>query len=278
MKYKTLSAINQIDEETGYRLRHVKSETECFRPHDHDYYELFLVLGGRATHIAGDLRLRVSPGDLIFIRKHDVHDYTEYDKFGFEFLNFAFTEEIFLGVTNYLACDETKTRLIAEEAPPIRHLSEFEMQKLHMKLAALLSESDKKDSKRTTHARRLIADIFDDYFITDDKDGEPVPFWLKNAYEKMKQPKNFLNGTSRFFELCGKTREHTTRLTAKYYKVTPTEYITSLRLSYAAGLIKISNLSINEICYQSGFNNVSYFYMCFKEKFGTTPKNYRKLL
>ena len=51
MEQKTLLAIKHTDAATGFKLRHVKSETEYFRLHDHDYYEFFLVLKGSATHV-----------------------------------------------------------------------------------------------------------------------------------------------------------------------------------------------------------------------------------
>ncbi|MBE6762124.1 MAG: helix-turn-helix domain-containing protein [Ruminococcaceae bacterium] len=53
------------------------------------------------------------------------------------------------------------------------------------------------------------------------------------------------------------------------------EYLTSLRLDYAAKLLIISDFSSTEICYTSGFNDFSSFSRAFKKKFFISPSEYR---
>ena len=66
----------------------------------------------------------------------------------------------------------------------------------------------------------------------------------------------------------------------KYFKKltdkTPIEYLNNIRIEQAAKLLKESDLSIIEICYQVGFEHVSYFIKKFKEQKGITPKKYKK--
>ena len=191
MQYKTLLSRWHTDADTGFRLRHVKSNTEHFRPHDHDYYEIFLVLRGSASHLIGEERVIASEGDLIFVRDFDIHDYADCSDEGFEFLNLAFTKENFDAVVNFLDCHAAQKRLASSHLPPVRRLSEEETERLHLKLAALLTAEPS-----TAHARRMLADIMIDFFIFDEKVSDEIPYWLKNAYEKMRAPKNFLLGTS----------------------------------------------------------------------------------
>ncbi len=54
------------------------------------------------------------------------------------------------------------------------------------------------------------------------------------------------------------------------------DYIQNLRLEKAKTLIQESKLSISEIAYSVGFSSPSYFSLLFKEKFGKSPKMYRK--
>jgi AraC-like DNA-binding protein len=54
----------------------------------------------------------------------------------------------------------------------------------------------------------------------------------------------------------------------------PSQFIRSLRLSRAAGLIAKKTGTITEIAYEVGFNNLSYFARCFQEEFGCTPSEY----
>lgn len=57
---------------------------------------------------------------------------------------------------------------------------------------------------------------------------------------------------------------------------TPTEFIREVRLKEAERLIKTTKFTIQEIMYQTGFNNKSYFYTIFKTGFGISPNEYRK--
>ena len=271
MQYKTLLSRWHTDGDTGFRLRHVRSNTEHFKLHDHDYYEIFLVLRGSASHLVGEERITACEGDLIFVRDFDIHDYADCSSEGFEFLNLAFTRENLDAVVNFLDCHATMQRLVSAPLPPVRRLSEEETERLHLKLASLLTSK-----ASTAHARRILADILIDFFISDAKEDTAIPYWLKNAYEKMRAPKNFLLGTPRFFELCDRTREHATRALSLHYGVTPSEYVAGLKLSYAEGLLRNSTLTVSEIAYRSGFNNLSSFYTRFYKKHGTSPKDYRK--
>jgi AraC-like DNA-binding protein len=56
-----------------------------------------------------------------------------------------------------------------------------------------------------------------------------------------------------------------------------TEYLIDVRIGYAAKLIIDSEKNINEICYESGFNNISNFNRTFKNKRGITPSEFRSL-
>ncbi len=55
----------------------------------------------------------------------------------------------------------------------------------------------------------------------------------------------------------------------------PVEFIRILKLQKAYGLLSQQNNTVKEVCYLTGFNNLSYFIKCFKEQFGTTPASFR---
>ena len=48
------------------------------------------------------------------------------------------------------------------------------------------------------------------------------------------------------------------------------------RLNEAAEQLTRTNRNISEICFASGFNDLSYFYRCFTGKFGANPGAFRK--
>jgi DNA-binding response OmpR family regulator len=53
---------------------------------------------------------------------------------------------------------------------------------------------------------------------------------------------------------------------------TPNDLIRNMRLERAGSLLRQRGGNVAEIAYQVGFNNLSYFAKCFREKFGLTPR------
>jgi AraC-like DNA-binding protein len=62
----------------------------------------------------------------------------------------------------------------------------------------------------------------------------------------------------------------------KTIRISPMQYLLKYRVSVSAKMLKDTNLSISEICYQSGFENTSYFTKIFKRFMLYTPTIYRK--
>lgn len=58
---------------------------------------------------------------------------------------------------------------------------------------------------------------------------------------------------------------------------TLSDYILDIRLGYAARALVDTTKNISEICYESGFNNLSNFNRIFKSKRGYTPRDFRAL-
>lgn len=56
---------------------------------------------------------------------------------------------------------------------------------------------------------------------------------------------------------------------------TPVEFIRLIRLQKAHSLLGSGKNTVKEVCYLTGFNNLSYFIKCFKEQFGVTPASFR---
>lgn len=53
------------------------------------------------------------------------------------------------------------------------------------------------------------------------------------------------------------------------------EFVNEIRLGYATRLLIETGKSISEVCYESGFNNISNFNRTFRKKQGCTPSEFR---
>ncbi|TXI70897.1 MAG: helix-turn-helix transcriptional regulator, partial [Cyclobacteriaceae bacterium] len=52
------------------------------------------------------------------------------------------------------------------------------------------------------------------------------------------------------------------------------EFIRTIRLKRAAQLLEQNQLTVAEVTYEVGFNDLPYFRECFKKMFGVTPSEY----
>ena len=66
---------------------------------------------------------------------------------------------------------------------------------------------------------------------------------------------------------------------SRYFKnnfnTTLSDYVMKLRLERAELLLGTTELSVSEVCLQTGFNNISFFIRSFKKAYGMTPLQYR---
>ena len=67
------------------------------------------------------------------------------------------------------------------------------------------------------------------------------------------------------------------RFFKKYSGFTFTEYLKLYRVHKSAYLLVNSDLTITEICFETGFDDLSYFIKVFKKNIGITPNKYRLL-
>ena len=77
-------------------------------------------------------------------------------------------------------------------------------------------------------------------------------------------------------DLCSVSEYHFLRTFKKETGFTVIQYIINYRISLAETLLKTTNNTIEEIAYACGFEDVSYFYRCYKKIKGVSPKKSRK--
>lgn len=65
------------------------------------------------------------------------------------------------------------------------------------------------------------------------------------------------------------------RMFKKYYGVSFITYVNNLRIDKALVLLKNTDVSIKEIAYKVGYNNLNYFYKVFKKNIGITPNIFK---
>jgi ligand-binding sensor domain-containing protein/signal transduction histidine kinase/DNA-binding response OmpR family regulator len=74
----------------------------------------------------------------------------------------------------------------------------------------------------------------------------------------------------------GMSRRHLNRKIQAITNLSTTDFIRTLRLQRAAGMLRNASGTISEIAYKVGFNNLSYFSRAFRKQFGRLPSEFPK--
>jgi len=80
-----------------------------------------------------------------------------------------------------------------------------------------------------------------------------------------------------YAELCNRSLSTFKRDFAKYFNTSPGKWLCEKRIRQAATLLFSTKLSISEIAFDCGFENLSHFSKSFKMKMKITPKAYRAM-
>lgn len=87
--------------------------------------------------------------------------------------------------------------------------------------------------------------------------------------------KDYQFDVTRLSEMAGMSRMQLFRKIRALTGQAPAEFIRTTRLKRAAQLLEKKFGNVAEICYEVGFNNLSYFSKCFREFYGVIPSEYK---
>ncbi len=276
MKPFYLSNEKEFDLEVESRCRLVNPPFSVM-PHHHEYYEFVLITQGTATHTVNGKDFFLKKGSLCFVRKDDVHGLIDSSP-DFRHVNFSFSQNSLNALSNFYGPGLDISSLLLPKYAPTTVLTTRETLNLYYRLSELFAPETGEYSKASLKfkSRYMMSYIFTNYFTHIIDIHSEIPYWLEYAYNEMKLPKNFIAGYSKMVELSGRSPEHLSRSLTKYYNTSPTNYITGLRLSHAATLLATTSLTATDICYECGFNNLTWFYQIFSKHYSMTPVEYRK--
>ena len=251
---------------------------ESFREHDHGYYEALVILEGELSHRLNGRDETLSPGRVRLVRpadRHRLHVAPSTPKC--HLMNVCFLPELLVetlavasrGVTFPLEAEDEF--LTAETTAAERHnlLAKMELLKEH--------------AARPEHAdflRPAFVGLLLDFLLVLEQRRRTLsklpPPWLSTAREAMRKKENFVVGLPAFVALAGRSQEHLTRLLRQHFNDTPQAYINRLRVQEAARQLCNTRRSLDEVMFDVGFQNHSYFRRCFAKVFSCPPGQYRK--
>jgi AraC-like DNA-binding protein len=146
-------------------------------------------------------------------------------------------------------------------------------------LRRILSMHQRKDIHRELITSSLIVTILTELILlntSQDHDSNFAPSHIKAIKNKLNKDytqKISLDDLAKEFSM---SKFYLSKEFKKYTGTTINEYLIDQRISHSKELLKYSDLSISDITFASGINNVSHFINLFKEREGITPLGFRK--
>ena len=239
--------------------------------HSHNYYELIYFRKGDVISTINGIKHRFGDNTLYLLTPFDVHE-TVYVKKGesVDFTNISFTEDAVDGnVLNniggvYIVDDTGPNNDISSLVLLIENMSaqrdtEAELNKRYL-LTVLLSLIVKRG--------RLFND--DGGIFTADREiiRNASKYVAENYTQKitLEDIVNYLHLSPTYFSSAF----------SKAAGMTFTDYLCNYRLNCAKYLLVSTDLSVTEVCMNSGFSSYSRFSRVFKDCVGVTPTEYRQ--
>lgn len=255
----------------GLMLKTTNSNNKIF--HSHNYCEIMLIISGKLLHRHNGATTILSEKTLCFVRDHDLHSCSSYNGDEVCFFNIGIPFKILSQLEEFYGVN-LSTYMLPKHPPSVK-LNNVDFQHLVNKINIFLSIDFNELHARTLYS--LLSEMFY-YIITPTKSdiqalyNPETPQWLLNLLFEMSKKENFIGGLPTLLSMITYSQEYVTRCFKKYINMTPTQYINSLRLTYAKKLLLEEHMVPENACFESGFNSMSYFNKEFHKMYLCTPR------
>lgn len=254
--------------------------------HFHDLYELILIVNSYGKLYAGNKVMNFKKNDIFMFGPGLAHCF--YNEKSFVSKGEAahaiviFFKEDFLGEDFFFHNDLIRTKLLLQDSAfgiKVKESNEV-METLFMEinkskgidsLIILLQLLNILSSQNIN--KILINTELSKKFITDNDSARLEPL-LKYIFENFKNDLNIQEAAS----LACMNEAAFCRYFKSRTEQTFSQFVNRVRITHATRLLAVEERSISDICYECGYENISYFNRQFKDITGLTPVAYRKEL
>lgn len=237
-----------------------KSTVFNYNIHTHTYCEMILYMPFDGSVFVNNQRIVMDSITAIFIQPFDLHETRVDSDSGAQFIKVSFDESI-LTANNLPHSSVTAQQISADSymLSTFREIHSHQNDSIYLKMLI----------------NTLVFQIV--------QNGEPVNCQYKtHRYVIAKKAVKIINESF--------TDDITLTTLAKALYVTPqylskvfkdtigtgvSQYVIGIRLRYAANMLVETDYQISDICFASGFRNLSHFIRSFKKAYKVSPKHYR---
>lgn len=163
---------------------------------------------------------------------------------------------------------------LSSKAPTFQSVHNLEIKEIMNSLLLLSSNSTSDSFKRFSLFYSFLSLINHD--IYQDNGGiQQDSTYIQNAIDYIKNNYYITINVEDIAQHIGISRNYLYKIFVKNLQITPHKYLTTYRMTKAAELLACTHLTVENIAYSCGYQDISVFSRAFKTYMSLSPRNYR---
>jgi len=256
-----------------------------FPKHRHNYIEINYVVKGTLTQTVGNETITLKQGELLFLNQHIEHE-IKASKEQDLVVNFIIQPSFFEFIFQYLHGENKITDFLINslynqtQSGQYLYFTVSEVSEIQDIIEKIWLEEKKNtlflDSTMKLYMGLLIIELAKNSDKIKQNTEVSTQHYL--VVESLKYIEDYYK-TGALHELAGKLKQSSSSLSKQIKKATGSTYkelVQEKRLNKAKDLLETTSFPIRTIVEEVGYDNISYFYRIFKDKYKVTPKQLRE--
>lgn len=238
--------------------------TQTSDVHWHSHFLLHLITDGCGVQEINNVSHKVQKGTVILLSPTDFHRNVVQKDEQISFCAVRICAELFY--------QSVKELCPLHALPLVTHLSDRQFEIAKTLFALLLEEQGR---RARLGYERFSGALIEQLIILVLRNSDKVP---PTAPSKMRKALLYVHCNFKNDVKATAVAQHVgyspNYFSAEFKRETGIEfrkYLQRLRLDFAMKLLKLSTLSVTEVCFECGFHSLPYFSQAFKKKFGVSP-------
>ncbi len=243
----------------------------------HPEIEIKLFYDGDSIQTIGSRTIVASAGDITIANPYEVHANIETDLHKGRYY-LVMIDLDFFNNTGLIEFD-LRNLLVADGAAFNNHIKNNE--RLNQILLRVIEEANEQKEYYQSIIRNLMAEFFSLLLRDELYNGNPRLLTAKEikkaslvapAITKIFKDYNKTISIDELAKLCHLSKFYFCRVFKEVTGDTPSNYIIHHRIYIAKAMLKDKSKSIQQVATLCGYNDISYFYRCYKKITGSTPR------
>ena len=237
--------------------------------HAHRFFEMFLVEDGHGSHVCNGAALPLERGSLAWVRPEDRHFFATSTSH-LRFINLSLRAGWWAKMQATLLAAAASRAHFGQGGQVLLADGDFEDC-----LKAFRTVSNEPQG-RPLALTRAVATILDHYVAARSAGTarQRPPAWLAAWLRDLQDEASLAKPLSFWQARSGVSAEHFARSCRAHLGRTPTELLNAARIQWVQRQLLERRETVINLALDAGYNNLGYFYRCFRKAAGATPNQW----